>query len=167
MPLAPSQVEASLTEALLCARYGEISELHAIADWAEVVKFPCPFSGNTCLMLAAANNHKDVVISILGVIGNHTDARNSAGNSALHWAALNGHLEVAEMLLAAGASADAKNSFDRRPFDEALARGFGALCELLAKHTDFSNDPEFAGALNEQQHDLTEHKQHEELESDE
>ena len=37
------------------------------------------------------------------------DRINQSGNTALHWAALNGHLEAAKLLVGAGASLDVKN----------------------------------------------------------
>jgi ankyrin repeat protein len=135
-----------LEEALLCARYGELDELQSVPNWKTVVQCRCPHAGNTCLMLAAANNHKDMIQLLLGVV--RVNERNTSGNSALHWAALNGHLEVAEMLLQAGADANVRNSFEKRPFDEALVRGFGPVCELLARATEFENDPEFAPLTN-------------------
>jgi Ankyrin repeats (many copies) len=48
---------------------------------------------------------------------------NSDGNTALHWASLNGHADAAALLLAAGASASALNSAQRTPVDEALQSG--------------------------------------------
>ena len=48
---------------------------------------------------------------------------NNDGNTALHWACLNGHADAVALLLAAGASASALNAAQRTPVDEALQNG--------------------------------------------
>jgi hypothetical protein len=40
-----------------------------------------------------------------GPIAERVNARNAQGNTSLHWAALNGHLAVVELLITAGADA--------------------------------------------------------------
>lgn len=44
---------------------------------------------------------------------------NADGNTSLHWACLNGHADVAALLLAAGGSASHLNAAQRTPVDEA------------------------------------------------
>lgn len=63
-----------------------------------------------------------------------TDARNSEGNCALHWACLNGHIEVVRLLMERGASAAVLNAAGRTPVDEALSRGFTEVFDLIREY---------------------------------
>ena len=53
------------------------------------------------------------------------------GTSALHMAAMYGHYEVAEVLLAAGISRDARTKVDKSPLHLAATEGFTDIVELL------------------------------------
>jgi uncharacterized protein len=82
----------------------------------EVVRLLAPLSelnaqskeGWSALMLASQNNHQSVILALLdefsGVIINTSDAR---GFIALHYAAQEDHVEVARILIARGADANA------------------------------------------------------------
>lgn len=48
---------------------------------------------------------------------------NEENNTPLHWACLNGHIEVAKTLILSGANVTKLNSHDRTPLDEALSKG--------------------------------------------
>ena len=52
----------------------------------------------------------------------------------LHGAALNGHKEVAELLIAKGANVNAKDGFGRTPLDWAIINKYTELADLLRKH---------------------------------
>ena len=85
-----------------------------------------PDSKNTVLHFCSANGFTDLLKSFLTQLGGPFDAsvsvanndqvdaivnkRNSEGNTSLHWAAYNGHLEAVKLLLAAGADMWIKNS---------------------------------------------------------
>ena len=56
---------------------------------------------------------------------------NSNGNTALHWAALNGHLEAAKALVSAGADARVKNSAGRDAAVEAEHSGKDEVANYL------------------------------------
>ena len=62
------------------------------------------------------------------------DARRAKadGSTPLHWACLNGQAEVAQLLLAAGASVTALNAAARTPYDEALQSASQATLDALA-----------------------------------
>ncbi|KAB1227980.1 Ankyrin repeat-containing protein P16F5.05c [Morella rubra] len=51
------------------------------------------------------------------------NAFNEEKNTPLHWACLNGHLEVVKKLILAGADVSVLNSYERTPMDEAVTRG--------------------------------------------
>lgn len=51
------------------------------------------------------------------------NALNAEKNTPLHWACLNGHIEVVKKLILAGANLSVLNSHERTPMDEALTRG--------------------------------------------
>lgn len=56
------------------------------------------------------------------------------GTSPLHLAAQNNHLEVAEMLLRAGISKDARTKVDRTPLHMAAYEGHLEIVEALITH---------------------------------
>jgi len=62
------------------------------------------------------------------------DARRAKGdgNTPLHWACLNGHADVAALLLAAGAAVTALNDALRTPYDEALQSASQPTLDALA-----------------------------------
>lgn len=53
------------------------------------------------------------------------NARNSAGNTPLHWAALNGHLEIVKALVQAGADIGVQNAAGRSAVGEAEVAAMG------------------------------------------
>jgi ankyrin repeat protein len=54
------------------------------------------------------------------------------GNTALHWACLNGHAAVVGVLLGAGASVSALNGASRTPYDEAAQAGAEEVLAALS-----------------------------------
>ena len=126
---------------ILDCRFGELEDVRqAVADYGVA---PCEATpaglltavddlGNTALMMAASNNHAEIIEFLVAtakeksadknrvLLDSMVNAVNKEGrNTALHWAALNGHEKVIELLLAAGADADKFNAFEKKPFDEA------------------------------------------------
>ena len=51
------------------------------------------------------------------------DAKNSSGNTSLHWSALNGHPVIVNLLMAGGSSVFVSNEQGRLALDEATAAG--------------------------------------------
>ncbi|KAL8664551.1 MAG: hypothetical protein Q9202_002960 [Teloschistes flavicans] len=86
-----------------------------------------PDSGNTLLHYASANGAMDVLKYLLlppapattgsnvhnatatSPMGLNLDLQNEAGNTPLHWAAMNGHLEVVKLLVKSGADLKVQN----------------------------------------------------------
>ncbi|EPS39858.1 hypothetical protein H072_6262 [Dactylellina haptotyla CBS 200.50] len=155
-PPPPTLDEDTIDDLLYFSRTGELEDLQAtVAELSKSqnrysLEIPAaavdPFSGNTCLHMAAANNHVNVVEYILSleapplatpVVHPEVSASaagtegilsggkgetaadvisipqsylsvllnfpNNSGNTPLHWACLNGHLETVKVLVKAGA----------------------------------------------------------------
>ncbi|EWC47468.1 hypothetical protein DRE_00436 [Drechslerella stenobrocha 248] len=160
-PTPPTLDEDTIDDLLYFSRTGELEDLRsAVAELSKslnryVLEIPAaavdPYSGNTCLHMAAANNHVDVVNWILSLeqpplvssggpqaalpdstltaaatgsaaasmlpttapsLYLHTllNYPNSNGNTPLHWACLNGHIEVVKALAGAGADPGVLNA---------------------------------------------------------
>jgi ankyrin repeat protein len=133
------------------ARYGDLEDLKSMPS--SLSRSFDSFSGNSALHYAAANGHLEVVDYLLSIDAD-ANARNSSGNTPLHWASINGRIEVVQKLLDHGADANVRNEFNERPFEEALKRKIPEICELLAKVTNFNEDPEFKNIENTEEQDI-------------
>jgi uncharacterized protein len=89
----------------------------------------------TSLHCAALANDADAVSALL-TQGADPNAPERLGFTALHFAAQEGALAAAEILLAAGAQVDAVNSYGSTPLWTAVfnSRGRGELIQLLRRH---------------------------------
>lgn len=65
------------------------------------------------------------------------NAVNQKGNTALHWAALTGKLDVVQLLLTAGANPNAVNDTGATPIDEAIQGDHTAVCEAISTTPGF------------------------------
>ncbi|KAM0787365.1 hypothetical protein ACM66B_003451 [Microbotryomycetes sp. NB124-2] len=98
----PSKDE--LDELLLCARYGDEQDL------ADMKQFTQQYgttwladarddNGNTCLHLAGANGHADIVAFLLQHLPTSSlTTPNNAQSTPLHWISLNFHLNVLQLV---------------------------------------------------------------------
>lgn len=77
--------------------------------------------------------------------GSILDAQNAWGNTPLHWAALNGHLEAVKALLAAGATAGIKNEAGHDAVYEAEMNSKNSVVEWLLQQ-DQGHQSHFEGA---------------------
>jgi len=69
--------------------------------------------------------------------GTEVNAKGGTGRTPLHWAAIEGHKEIAELLIAEGADVNAKNNRDMTPLHQAARSGRKEVAELLiAKGAD-------------------------------
>jgi ankyrin repeat protein len=82
--------------------------------------------GRTAAELAMRADHRPVVEYLV-----HAGAVDERGDTPLHEAALRGHREIVELLLARNASVSVKNSRGRTPLDEAVRRGHKEIVRLL------------------------------------
>ncbi|KAK6517010.1 hypothetical protein TWF506_006889 [Arthrobotrys conoides] len=165
-PPPPTLDEDTIDDLLYFSRTGELSDLkETISELSKSLnryslEIPAsavdPYSGNTCLHMAAANNHVEVVEYILSLeppplatpvvhpevssssssTNNTTTSTslsnitsdgttitvlssylhtllnfpNESGNTPLHWACLNGHIEAVKVLVKAGADPGVLNA---------------------------------------------------------
>jgi len=111
----------------LASRYGDVEDIEQF-----VIKFgPDPLNdirddrGNSVLHMVCANGHIDALDYLLKIVSpSLLSAQNEAKSTALHWAALNSHLEVAQKLVKCPGGPgvdliDMKNSVGRSPLGEA------------------------------------------------
>lgn len=92
-----------------------------------------PGEGPPALLAAAATEEDDPAgVQLLLKHKAKVDTRDGRGRSALHQAALAGHADIAEALLAAGADLHARDEQQRTPWLEAARGGHAAVIEVLA-----------------------------------
>ncbi|GAQ09198.1 2-5A-dependent ribonuclease [Aspergillus lentulus] len=89
------------------------------------------FQGWSALELAARYGHHDSVRFLLQNAKVSATEANSAGVTALHYAAQNGHESVAECLLEFGADGNAADENDMTPLHHAAAEGHVGVITLL------------------------------------
>ena len=68
------------------------------------------------------------------------NVQNDTGNTAIHYAALNGKEEIVKLLLAAGADVNVKNEFGRLPIEDALQGGKPDIAEILAPQSKLDEE---------------------------
>ncbi len=85
------------------------------------------------LVDAVKNQDKDAARTLLKQQHPDVNAAEPDGTTALHWAAHWNDLEIADLLLRAGADVRAVNRYGVSPLSEAAAAGSGALVERLLK----------------------------------
>ncbi|ODV84142.1 hypothetical protein CANARDRAFT_29310 [[Candida] arabinofermentans NRRL YB-2248] len=114
------------------ARVGDLDSLKTIfSDEVEVstlLTTQDEYTLATPLHMAAANGHSEVVSYLLSLL-DETEVKllinkqNESGNTALHWASLNGHVSCVKVLVENGADPFIKNKFDHDSIYEAEKSG--------------------------------------------
>jgi ankyrin repeat protein len=93
---------------------------------------PEPAGGQPALLAAAGTEDDDPAgVQLLLRQKARVDARDAHGRTALHEAALAGHVEIARVLLAAGADAATADAQGRTPLLEAARGGHAVMLECL------------------------------------
>ncbi|WMJ70969.1 ankyrin repeat domain-containing protein [Stenotrophomonas sp. 24(2023)] len=94
-----------------------------------------PAEGTPVLLAAAATEDDDPAgVQLLLKHKARADARDRQRRSALHEAALAGHVDIIATLLAAGANLEARDALGRTPLLEAARAGRAAVIEHLLPH---------------------------------
>ncbi|PSR87092.1 ankyrin repeat-containing domain protein, partial [Coniella lustricola] len=132
--MAPNLSEDEIDDLVYFARAGEAADLNetltALAaregvSSAEILASAKDAGKSTCLHMATGNGNLEIVkILVEAFLGRpkedkqaFLDAPNEFGNTGLHWAALGGHLEVVQYLVAEGASQAVANDKNYIPLD--------------------------------------------------
>lgn len=91
--------------------------------------------GYTAMMLAASNNHAEIVILLLTQGANVNQVENTRGWTALIWAAKQGHLKTVRILLDHKANPNQKDFLGKTAKDWAFMGKYQAILDLLEKST--------------------------------
>ncbi len=143
--------DAKWTSLSYAARSGDLGALEAILD--RVTRCPLPVhpeSGSTPLHLAAKYSHVECVRALLKWMGDgHSgiDAQDVNKRTALHNTALAGSLDVAKLLIAAGANPVARDAWGNSPIRLACRRGHGELALGMLEDLKEAKVDELSGAL--------------------
>ncbi|KAI0043117.1 ankyrin [Auriscalpium vulgare] len=144
-------------DVLLACRYGELDELKQFVD-----RYGVPAlvdvrddNGNTVLHMVCANGHTALLDFLLPIVpGSLLSVQNTAGSTALHWAALNAQLGAARALVdfpdGPGIDLiDIKNNAGRSPLGEAEVAGWeeGARWMVEVMRLDDAGKPDEDEAL--------------------
>ncbi|KAM6502592.1 Ankyrin repeat-containing domain protein [Amanita muscaria] len=117
---------------LLACRYGDIDDVRQFVEThgkgsLDLVR---DGSGNSLLHMVAGNGHLDILDYLLPLVSpSLLSVQNSSGSTALHWAAINSQLAVAQKLIQhpggpGGRLIDIKNATGRSPLAEAEMAGW-------------------------------------------
>ena len=91
------------------------------------------YDGDTCLILAAYCGHTETVRYLVGLPEVDVNHCNRYTRTALHCAAKEGHPEVVQVLIDAGADIDTKNRHGRSPLDFASRSGALEVVKVLVR----------------------------------
>ncbi len=83
------------------------------------------------LDMASANGHLDIVVYLVDSLKCNPNLQNYAGNTPLHWAALNGQKEVVTYLLNKEVDILIKNNLNKVAAEEAYDKQYFDVSELI------------------------------------
>ncbi len=139
-PLAEEwEANSNAAGILDCCRFAEPDDVATLVELiaADPVLCDCQDDlGRTPLHMAAANGHAHVIATLLTMFNPLRNRQNHEGNTALHYAALDNHVECARLLLDAGWKVSVRNRYGRTALQDISDRQFEDLEVLLLKHDD-------------------------------
>lgn len=150
--------QEDIEDVIYAARTGDLEDLQALFAKLHLASkdlLACVDNGNTPLHMAGANGlHACVLFLVhqlqpLGEAGvQFVNTQNGSGNTALHWACLNGHLDVVKTLVSdARADPFLNNAAGLDALYEAEANDKKEVVEWLLANVDYSQSlGEEAGA---------------------
>lgn len=101
--------ESDFSRIFTYARHGRFGELSEMLEKQTEVDCRDP-NGNTIIIIAAQNNHKNIAKLAL-IFGADIDATNNFGNSALHYCSEYGYTTLGNYLISKGAQPFIKNLY--------------------------------------------------------
>ena len=104
----------------------------SVRCWSSVFAVTSP----TLLLIPRADILKYIICTLPSDVNRFLDLPNHAGNTALHWASLNGQFEVVKLLVAAGADATLKNAAGHDAAYEAERAEKSEVVEYLLKECE-------------------------------
>lgn len=167
--------EDSQIEILSASRSGDLEELktlvEALTDPKDLLEVSNEYSKASPLHYASANGHEECVEYLLEYVSKYAstnsnedllkefvEKKNDSGNTALHWAALNGELAVVKLLIEKGnASPFVKNDSGHDPYYEAESNGQEDVVDYFLDRFDLGEQLEDEEEKEESNQDKTEH----------
>ena len=83
----------------------------------------------------AAEKQQEELVRKLTIAGTDVNVAQPDGMTALHWAVYHDEVQLAKLLIAAGADVKAKNRYEVTPLSLACTNGNGELVSLLLQHS--------------------------------
>src|SRR5690349_12015289 len=80
------------------------------------------------------------IVKLLLSYNAQVNVRNECGNTPLHWASLNGHKDVVQVMVEHGVDRSVKNQFGSTAFAEAFKQEKYSVCDLLVEEKDIPLD---------------------------
>jgi len=111
----------------------------ALTSGPTVKAGPATIPGGRALIAAVRAGDEARVRAVLRRHPQAIDAADAWGRTALHWAAVEGHINLAELLLDAEADVNAENRDGDTPLHEAVFRGWAGLARLLLARGAYVN----------------------------
>jgi len=118
---------------------GLILAVLVLASSPPVPAGPATIPGGLALIAAVRAGDEARARAVLRRHPQAIDGADAWGRTALHWAAMEGHINLAELLLDAEADVNAENRDGDTPLHEAVFRGWAGLARLLLARGAYVN----------------------------
>jgi len=128
----------------------ELAQKHSVTEAAILEASIDAESKNTAIHFCAANGLTGLLTTLLELAkstpqSEFINARNDAGNTPLHWAALNGHLETSKALISVGADMWIRNNAGNLAIFEAERAGKDDIVAYLLQVGGTEKEQEVEG----------------------